>query len=348
MAADENMTNRPRPADAAGQEADGVDRGAVRRARDRRAAPPAHVHLRPRAVADLVPILARRFLGELEPGSPMPTVRSLAVQLHSSLASIHVAITRLEEAGAIEFETRGRAGALLVDRSLGSLWSIAEGGPLVVAMPLASSERYEALATALKQVMTEAGLDVFFIFVRGSRQRLQAMHDGRCHLAVMSSFAAGEVCGPDEAVVAELLPLSYNTGHRVFFVAGREPAVPLRVIIDRSSADQQLLTRIEFADPQVRLVPAMYSQIVRLLETGAADAAVWTVDEMDARRSPALTGRPMSEMAQRRVGDRDTRATLVGAAVDAAALRALASVLIPERVEAIQHDVMSGRLVAEY
>ena len=56
----------------------------------------------------------------------------------------------------------------------------------------------------------------------------------------------------------------------------------------------------------------------------------------------------MSETVQRRVGDGDTRAVLVGAAADAAALRALASVLDPGRVEAIQRDVMSGRLVAEY
>ena len=67
------------------------------------------------------------------------------------------------------------------------------------SLPLASSPRYEALATAIKQLLTKAGLEVFLIFVRGSRQRLQAVRDGRCHLTVMSSFAAAELCGPEDA-----------------------------------------------------------------------------------------------------------------------------------------------------
>jgi hypothetical protein len=321
-------------------------RGLTAPPRDRSAG--SRARLRHRGVAELVPVLARRFLAQLEPGDALPTVRMMADQMHSSLSSIHAAMSRLEEAGAIEFETRGRLGAFLVGRSLGRLWWIAEGGPLVIALPLASSQRYEALATAVKQVLTAADLDVFFIFARGSRQRLQAMHEGRCHLAVMSSFAAGEVRGEGDATVAELLPLSYNTGHRVFYVAGRELGVPLRVVVDRSSADQQLLTAIEFADQEVRLVPAMYSQILRLLETGAADAAVWTVDEMEARRPADILDRALSRTTQERIGDRDTRAAFVGAAVDAPALRAVTAVLDPNRVETIQHDVMSGRIVAEY
>jgi len=272
----------------------------------------------------------------------------MAGQLHSSPSSIHAALSQLEQAGAIEFETRGRAGAFLVDRSLGRLWTMAEGGPLVTALPLASSPRYEALATAIKQVLTRAGLDVFFIFARGSRQRLRAMHEGRCHLAVMSSFAASEVCGPDDCIVADLPPNSYNTGHRVFYVADRKVAVPLRVIVDQHSADQQLLTALEFADLNVVLVPAMASQIVRMLESGQADTAVWTADEMATRAPTGVLDRELSATARDRVGDRDTRAVFVGKAVDAAILRATTSVLDFHEVERIQDEVLTGRLVAEY
>jgi hypothetical protein len=303
---------------------------------------------RPRPVASLVPILARRFLAELRPGDALPTVRAMAGQLHSSPSSIHAALGQLEEAGAIEFETRGRSGAFLVNRSLGQLWTMAEGGPLVIALPLASSPRYEALATAVKQLLIRAGLDVFFIFARGSRQRLRALHDGRCHLVAMSGFAASEVCGPDDRVVLELPPRSYNTGHRVFYAADREAAVPLRVIVDRYSADQQLLTALEFADLDATLVPAMASQIVRMLESGQADAAVWTIDEMESRAPAGVLDRALSATARDRVGDRDTRAAFVGTAADEAILRAATSVLDGHEVERIQNDVVSGRMVAEY
>jgi len=130
-------------------------------------------------VADIVPTLARQFLSELDPGSRLPTVRALAREHRWSNSSVHAAIGRLEQGGAISIETRGRAGAFLVRRSVERLWAMMNTGPLVIALPLASSPRYEALATAIKQMMTNAGLDVILTFTRGSRQRLQAVRDGR-------------------------------------------------------------------------------------------------------------------------------------------------------------------------
>lgn len=300
-----------------------------------------------RSITDVVPELARRFLMAPDPPARVPTVRELVHEHRSSLASIHAAISRLEAAGAITLERRGRLGAFLVSRSLGPLWQAAEGGPLVVSLPLASSQRYEALATAIKQLLTKAGLEVFLIFVRGSRQRLQAVREGRCHLAVMSSFAAAELCGPEDAVVLELAPNSYNTGHRVF-CSPSDPHRPMRVIVDRHSADQQLLTALEFADDEVEQLPAMTGQITRLLTNGQADAAVWTSDEMQATRLEGILDRPLAESVRARVGDTDTRATLVARASDSGVMSALLAQVDPAEVARIQLEVMSGQLVPEY
>ena len=308
----------------------------------------AHEQNRARAVVDLVPVIARRFLTAPEPPSRLPTVRQLSSELHASLSSVHAAIGRLVEAEAVEIENRGRSGAFLVGRSLQRLWAAAEGGrPLIIALPLASSPRYEALATALKQILTRTTHDAFLIFVRGSRQRLQAVRDGRCHLAVMSGFAANELCGPDDAVVAELPPLTYNTGHRVFYTAAETPG-PLRVIIDQHSADQQLLTALEFPGGDVQYIEAMSQQIARLLGEGRGDAAVWTIDEMRVRWPEGVLDRPLSQTVRDKIGDTDTRAVLVGRAADAPALRALTAVLEGDEVERIQLDVMAGRTVPEY
>jgi YhfZ C-terminal domain len=264
------------------------------------------------------------------------------------LASIHVAMGRLEEAGAIKVQTRGRLGAFLVERSVGRLWATAENGPLVIALPLASSPRYEALATAIKQLLTNAGLEVFLIFVRGSRQRLQAVRDGRCHLTVMSSFAAAELCGPQDAVVVELAPDSYNTGHRVFYLAAHPDPHPIRVIVDRHSADQQLLTALEFSAADVTLVPAMPAQISRLLAHGQADAAVWTTDEMQVGRPDGILDRPLRPDVREQIGDRMTRAALVGRAIDAAVMRAVTVPIQSAAVAQIQLDVLAGQVVPEY
>ncbi len=298
-------------------------------------------------MADVAAELARLFMVAPEPPTRIPTVRELARAHGSSPASIHSAISRLVDTEAISIETRGRLGAFLVGRSMGRLWAAAEDGPLVVSLPLASSIRYEALATALKSQLTAAGLDVFLIFVRGSRQRLQAVRDGRCHLAVMSSFAAVELCGPNEVVVLELPRRSYNTGHRVFYAAPPEER-PLRVIIDPYSADQQLLSALEFEGTSVEFVPAMGGQITRLLDSDQADAAVWTVDEMQVRRPDRIFDRPLRRAVRDAIGDRDTRASLVCQATLAPSLRALTAVINRDQVTAIQRDVIAGRIVPEY
>lgn len=304
-------------------------------------------HSRP-SVADIVPALAREFLAGVRPGDRLPTVRELARQHHSSSSSVHAGIGRLEQGGAISVETRGRAGAFLINRSIQRLWAMMNTGPLAIALPLASSPRYEALATALKQLITNAGLEVILMFVRGSRQRLQAVREGRCHLAAMSSFAAGELCGPEDAVVMELLPNSYNTGHRVFYTPRSVRASPLRVVVDRHSADQQLLTALEFGDSGVVTMAAMTAQIARMLEADQADAAVWTIDEMQNRWPAGVLDRPLSTAVRDRIGDRDTRAVLVGSSADAPVLTAVCAALEPADVERVQLEVISGRTVPEY
>jgi hypothetical protein len=304
---------------------------------------------RARAVADIVPALARQLLVAPEPPSRLPTVRELAEEHGSSLSSIHFAMGRLQDLGAVEIEMRGRLGAFMVGRSVGRLWAAAENGrPLVIALPLASSPRYEALATAVKQLLVRSGVEVFLVFVRGSRQRLGSLRDGRCHLAAMSAFAAAELCSPADVVVAELPPLTYNTGHRVFYTTTGSESEPTRVIVDRHSADQQLITALEFTSADVELLPAMTAQIARLLAEGRGDAAVWTMDEMRVRWPVGVLDRPLSPTVRDYVGDRDTRAVLVGKAADAAVLRAVTASVDGGEVERIQLDVMAGRLVPEY
>ena len=97
-----------------------------------------HARSQTRAIAEIVPELARLFLTSPEPPARLPTIRDLARDHGSSLSSIHAAIGRLEEAGTVKIETRGRLGAFMVERSVGRLWATAENGPLVISLPLAS------------------------------------------------------------------------------------------------------------------------------------------------------------------------------------------------------------------
>jgi hypothetical protein len=141
--------------------------------------------------------------------------------------------------------------------------------------------------------------------------------------------------------------MTYNTGHRVFYLA-TEATGPLRVVIDQHSADQQLLTALEFPGDEVRLVTAMGMQTARLLAERRADAAVWTIDEMRVRWPDGVLDRPLSDAVREQIGDTDTRAVLVGRVADAAVLGAITASVDGDEVERIQLDVMAGRMVPEY
>jgi hypothetical protein len=69
---------------------------------------------------------------------------------------------------------------------------------------------------------------------------------------------------------------------------------------------------------------------------------------MRVRWPDGVLDRPLSTSVREQVGDRDTRAVLVGRAADAAILRAITAFLDGEEVERIQLDVMNLRVVPEY
>lgn len=302
-------------------------------------------------VDDLTRSLARDLMA-FEEGDRLPTVRVLAAQHGASLASIQAALARLEVDGAVGIVRRGRLGAYLARRSLPGLWAAADGAPLVVTLPLASNLRGQGLATAVKTVLTEAGMDTFLTFVRGSRNRLRALREGRCHIVVMSGLAATIAADPDLAVT--ILPeQTFAEERRVFLhrpeaPESRSPSRRLRVVIDSESADLQRLTELEFERQDVDFVQAVYMQSIALLESGLADAAVWDLDETTRRLPPHVTSRPLSPHVREVIGHHETRAAIVVRADDTPTRVIVEKCLHPERIVEIQQGVLAGELVPGY
>ena len=295
--------------------------------------------------------MARDFM-HLEAGQRLPTVRELAGRYGASLGSIQAAIARLEGEGAIRVTRRARMGAHLVDVSFAGLWSIAEGAPLILALPLPSNLRGQGLATGIKSALEEHGLDTFLTFVRGSRNRLRALREGRCHIVVMSGLAA--TISREPGLHITLLPEhTFAEQRRVFLhrpesgsAAGRRR--PLRVVIDSQSADLQYIAELEFAEQDVEFVPAVYMQSIALIESGSADAAVWDLDENTRRLPPHVVSRPLADHVRALVGDTDTRAAIVTREADSPADLVVQRCLRPERIVEVQQGVLEGRIVPGY
>lgn len=290
--------------------------------------------------------LARRLL-EVETGSRLPTVREWSHALQRSVGSVQSELARLQDDGAVSVDRRGKLGMFLQARSLGKLWAAAEGEPLVAAMPLPTTRRLEGLATGIKYSLNSHAIDTYFIFVRGSRRRMEALRRGRCHIAVMSVLAARELCGPDEEIALELERGSFVAGHAVFTVPGRRRR-RRRVIIDPDSIDQQRLCEAEFADEDIDVASAPYMQFAQLLESGQADATVWSIDEMADRRPEGILVSELSPKAQALAQDTDTRCALVIRAGDVVARVALVEALKADTLTSFQAAVIAGRTVPEY
>ena len=303
-------------------------------------------------VDDLTRYLARDFM-RLEAGDRLPTVRALAAEHGASLASVQTALARLEAEGAVTIVRRGRLGAFLESRSLPGLWVSSDGAPLIMTMPLPSNLRGQGLATAVKLALEEAGLDTFLTFVRGSRNRLRALKEGRCHIVVMSGLAA--TIAEDPGLVADLAagadvrrgatrvraPRPTPTSRRV-----RDR--PLRVVLDSESSDLQRLTELEFEGQDVEFVEAVYMQSVALIESGRADAAVWDLDETTRRLPPHVTSRPLSAHVREIIGDSETRVSFVTRADDPPSQIIVERCLKAERIVEIQQKVLAGELVPGY
>ncbi|MGD8684295.1 MAG: YhfZ family protein [Chloroflexota bacterium] len=288
----------------------------------------------------------------LEAGDRLPTVRALAAEHGASLASIQTALARLEADGAISITRRGRLGAFLEGRSLPGLWASSDGPPLIMTMPLPTNLRGQGLATAVKMSLQDAGLDTFLTFVRGSRNRLRALREGRSHVVVMSGLAA--TLAEDPGLVTISLPdQTFAEERRVFehrpeLEGTPERKRPLRVVLDSESSDLQRLTELEFEGQDVEYVEAVYMQSIAIIESGQADAAVWDLDETTRRLPPHVVSRPLSPHVREAIGHTETRAAFVMRADDPPTQVIVEHYLEPDRIVEIQRMVLAGEQVPGY
>lgn len=291
--------------------------------------------------------LAKRLM-QTKVGERLPTIQELEASTKMSVGSVSQALSGLEDMGAVKIARRGRLGSFVQERSLGELWTLAERDPLVIALTLPFHLRFEGLATSLKRSLSRADIAAYPIFIRGSRTRLVALRENRCHVAVMSGLAADELCGDTEEILLRLPPGSWVSDYCVFYRPLPESERRLRVGVDQDSFDHVRLSELEFADQDVELRPVSYIQLPRLLKSGHVDATVWTTDQVEAYVSPDILHRPLSDRVMDLVGEKSISTAFV-ARVGSDSVRAVfeATLEVDEILE-IQRKVVAGEIIPEY
>lgn len=308
---------------------------------------PASNSFPPFSCGSLQECLAGYFL-LLEVDQVVLGVRELADILAASTGSISAAINSLEDQGAIALHRAGRQGTRLEGKDYGTLWNQVGKGPLVIALTLPAFPKAEGLATAISTLLSQAGVEAYLTFIRGSINRLDTLRRNRCHATVISEFAAEGLCTAEEEVILRLPPQSFVTDHRVVYRTAHPTGRALRVATDPDSYDISKLTELEFADQDVELVPLSFVQTDLYLSQSPVDAGISNSDHLIRRPAGEIHSRPLSPAVTASLGNRDTSAVLVVKAGNPHLRHLLTRLLPAPSLTDIQNRVCDGLLVPRY
>jgi hypothetical protein len=301
-----------------------------------------------RSIKDLQISLAK-YLIQLEEGKRLPSIKKLAASTRMSVGSVSSALNDLEDMGAVKIQKRGHLGSMVASLSLGKLWDLVEQGPFVIAMTLPMHSKFEGLATGVKKAFEKSGIESYMIFIRGSRTRLKALTENRCHMAIMSGFTAEALCGKEQQILMRLPPGSWFSSYTVYY---REPNLesgkPLRVAIDPDSFDHRRLSEMEFSGQNVEFKSAPFVQFARLLKNGEIDALLWNIDQSEVYMGPGIRQRALSIQVLEKIGGAPISAVFVGRADNVTVRAVLQAIMKEEEILEIQRKIVSGDMIPEY
>ncbi len=244
-----------------------------------------------------------RVLLAIDVGQRIERIQTYALRFNASVGTVQAALDYLQTVGAARLEARGRLGTFASALNYPVLWSLAQQRPVVGALPLPYSRRFEGLATGVRLQFGLQPLDLDLRFMRGAPQRLQALAAHTLDWALVSRFAAETAHAHGFAIetVLELGSQSYMAHHALLLSAGASTLENgMRIGVDQHSADHVYITRAISRGYHVELVPIEYNQGLHLITSGALDAIVWsqedipvdfnslTIVPLDPDREPAL------------------------------------------------------------
>jgi DNA-binding transcriptional ArsR family regulator len=295
--------------------------------------------------------LARKLIGASSE-EKIPGVAKLAQDHNVGYGTVQEAMRLLEETGAVRFRRRGAQGTVLEEVRDEVLWYVANAGHLVGSMPLPYSRRYEGLATGLHTILSGAGIPISLSYMRGGIRRLEALIGGGSNFAITSLYTMKVFLEENPGaltVVMELGPGSYVTEHRLILADPTKRRIEpgMRVGIDRDSADQTRITEMEVRrlKGQVRLLPMTYTHLLRELQSGLLDAAVWNAEDINGSRFNVV---PLESPEARELSGTNTVAAIGVRADDEFSARVVEKKLNRERLLEIQRRVLEGSELPRY
>lgn len=265
-----------------------------------------------------VPVGVARVLLTREVGQRIPTLQELQALTGAGTGTVVKALRTLEDTGAVTLEARGRQGTVIVRRDAGRLWNAADLGNLRFAMPPPGPVEQQAVLDVVRDVLRKLGVALVVDYMRGAKNRLDALHQERVH-ATLSSAAALEHHRENipGLLGTDLGPNTFYAPDSLVVVehATRPPRTPRVVGIDHSSHDHEQLSRAVYGDDDTYADCSFVRGPAAVL-AGDIDTAVWHA--MPTVIPPELAGLTLRPVSPEIPGFSDIcRAVLVTVGADA-------------------------------
>ena len=295
--------------------------------------------------------LALMFLAKkyflLDSGDRVPTVEEFCRESNISQGTLQSAINILKEDDAIQTISRGHLGTFVEGVDHKKLLSYLKNKDIVGSLPLPYTKKYEGLATGIYKSFLNSDMRINLSYMNGSRNRLSGLEEGRSDFIITSDLTADYlVKNVDNLEKYIIFPEStYVSEHVVIFRKGIRPEIKdgAKVGVDDHSIDYSLLTDLIVKNKKVRLIKMPYNQIVKSIENGVIDYAIWNMGEVIEHNYP-VDFEPIKDS----IVSKASKATIIGKKKNVFIKTILQRTITTNNLINIQKKVEAGKILPEY
>ncbi|OTO72493.1 MULTISPECIES: GntR family transcriptional regulator YhfZ [Enterococcus] len=263
--------------------------------------------------------------------------------------TVQNAWTFLKEIEAIKVKSHGHLGTFIEEIDYSILQEYALSDTILGTMTLPYSRLYEGLATGIYEVFKENNIKLNLAYIRGSKERVRSIANKTYRFAVVSKFAAEQAISNGEPIDVTLNfgKHSYLSEHVLLFRDKDQKKIEkdMKIAIDYSSIDQQMLTKTIIKDEQVKYVEMQGHQIISSLQNGQIDAGIWNFDEIRDKNHQGLYHVPLTESEM----EQNMSTSVIITHKEDTSMRAFFQKSVDkEKILSIQKNVCDGKLIPQY
>lgn len=282
-------------------------------------------------------------------GDRVPSVTDYQTKYEVARGTIQNALSFLKDREAIKVKSHGHLGTFIEEINYSILQEYALSDTILGTMTLPYSRLYEGLATGIYDVFKENNIKLNLAYIRGSKERVRSIVNKTYRFAVISKFAAEQAISTGEPIEISLDfgSRSYLSKHVLLFRDKKRNQIEknMKIAIDYSSIDQQLLTKSIIKDEQVEYVEMQGHQIISALQNGQIDAGIWNYDEIRDKNHQGLHHVLLEDSQM----ERDMSTSVIITHVDDSSMNAFFQKSVDkEKILSIQKDVCAGKIIPQY